>query len=499
MEFGADQAVAVLAGMRAPVFAHHLEGLFGDGAHRLDVFFELQVEHRAHVQAAFGCVRVHGAAGAVFGKDGVEPFGVVGQVRQRHCAILDKGDRLALLLHRHHDVEAGGAEIGDAGLKCGLRYLDHAAPFALRLVPAEAEIAHQLTELLQTLQVFGLILLGEFHDQHRIGVAAHGGANDRLEHRDVAAECDHGAVDQFYGNRAQLHQMLRRIHRLVEAAEMANAQHLVADDGPELEFDLCGEGQCAFGADQQMRHVIRSIARHQRIDVVAADAALHLWKPLGDLACLAFPEIEHVAEQREPAFGRVDLRQVARHFAEMQQRAVGQCRIHRQRVVAHGAVAQRTSAAGVIAGHAADGGAGGGGNVDRKPQPVFSKLAVEVVEHDAGFDHAGPVGDIEREEVVQMLRKIDDDPLIDGLAALRSAAAAGGDDSALVPDDGECPQRLVHGPGHHHAGGQDLVKGGVGRIAAAVEGIEENVAFDLAGETRGKAAAFSRISRFFGP
>ena len=69
VEFGAHQAVAMLAGMRALVFAHHREGLFGDGAHRLDVLLELQVEHRAHMQAAFGGVRIHGAAGAVLGED----------------------------------------------------------------------------------------------------------------------------------------------------------------------------------------------------------------------------------------------------------------------------------------------------------------------------------------------------------------------------------------------------------------------------------------------
>jgi hypothetical protein len=45
-----------------------------------------------------------------------------------------------------------------------------------------------------------------------------------------------------------------------------------------------------------MRHVVRRIARHQRIEIVAADAALHLWKPLGYLGGLALAEIEHVAE-----------------------------------------------------------------------------------------------------------------------------------------------------------------------------------------------------------
>ena len=90
--------------------------------------------------------------------------------------------------------------------------------------------------------------------------------------------------------------MLRRIHRLVKTAEMADTQHLVADDRPQLEFDLRGEGQRALGADQKMRHVVRRVARHQRIEIVAADAALHLWKPLRYLGGLALAEIEHVAE-----------------------------------------------------------------------------------------------------------------------------------------------------------------------------------------------------------
>ena len=52
------------------------------------------------------------------------------------------------------------------------------------------------------------------------------------------------------------HQMLGGIHRLVEAAEMADAQHLVADQRPQFQFDRGGEGQRAFGADQEMRQIV---------------------------------------------------------------------------------------------------------------------------------------------------------------------------------------------------------------------------------------------------
>ena len=166
----------------------------------------------------------------------------------------------------------------------------------------------------------------------------------------------------------------------------------------------------------------------------------------------------------------------------MQPGAVGQRGIQRERVVAHGAVAQRAAAAGIVAGHAADGGARGGGDIDRKPQAMRLELAVEIVEHDARLDHAGAVLDIQRDDAVQVFREIDDDAVIDGLAALRGAAAARRHDPALVAADRQRPQRLVHGFGDDHACGHDLVERGVGRIAAATEAIEQHVARDFAGE-----------------
>ncbi len=55
----------------------------------------------------------------------------------------------------------------------GFDDLDHAAPFALRLVPAEAEVAHQRAELPEAGEIVGLVLLGELDHQNRVGIAAH--------------------------------------------------------------------------------------------------------------------------------------------------------------------------------------------------------------------------------------------------------------------------------------------------------------------------------------
>ena len=107
---------------------------------------------------------------------------------------------------------------------------------------------------------------------------------------------------------------------------------------------------------------------------------------------------------------------------------------------------------------------------------MLFELAVEVVEHDAGLDHAGAVLDVEREDPVQVFGEIDDDAVVDRLAALRSAAAARGDDQAVVAGDRKRAQRLVDGAGDHDPERHDLVERGVGGVAAAVEGVEKDVA-----------------------
>jgi hypothetical protein len=131
-------------------------------------------------------------------------------------------------------------------------------------------------------------------------------------------------------------------------------------------------------------------------------------------------------------------------------------------------------------------------------RPCFLSCRVEVIQHDSRLDHAASIFDVERDDAVQVLREIDDDTVIDSLTALRRAAAAWRDDPAVLPDDAERPQRFVDGSRDHDPRWYDLIKRSVGRIPAAVEGIEEDVARNLAAQARGKGAVFSQISEFFG-
>ena len=213
---------------------------------------------------------------------------------ERHRAIFDEGDRFALLLHRHHDVEAGRAHLGDRRLQIGIEHLDHAAPFGAALVPAEAEIAHQLLELLQHAQIDFVVVLAELDQQNRFRRLAHELVERRLENRNLARELDHRAVDQFDRDRLEPHDVLRRIHRLVEAAEMAGADRAAAEQRRKLQFDARGKRERAFAADQHVREIDVVLARHQRVEIVAADAALHFGKARGDLVGLARADGEQI-------------------------------------------------------------------------------------------------------------------------------------------------------------------------------------------------------------
>ena len=84
----------------------------------------VQVEDRAHVQAADRGVGVPGAAGAVAGEELGDRLGVVGEVVERHGAVLDEADRLGVALGRHHDVEAGLAHLPDGALSRRVGHLD---------------------------------------------------------------------------------------------------------------------------------------------------------------------------------------------------------------------------------------------------------------------------------------------------------------------------------------------------------------------------------------
>ena len=212
------------------------------------------------------------------------------------------------------------------------------------------------------------------------------------------------------------------------------------------------------------------LAGHQRVEIIAADAALHLGEARGDFVGFTRADGEQVLGKRPQR--RRHVIEVATDTAEMRQRAVCQHGLDREHVVAHGAVAQRAPAAGIVAGHAADGGARGGGNIDREPQPVRLELAIESVEHNPGLDRAARALEVEIEDAGEVFGTVHHQRFADGLPGLRGSAAARQHADAFGAGKPNRPFGFLDGAGGDHADRHDLVMRGVGGVAAAAEAVE---------------------------
>ncbi len=223
VKFRPHDAVAMLAGMRPLVLAHHPERRLGDLAHGAHILLQLEVEDRPYMQTSFRGMRIPRAVGAVAPEHLRQPVGIFGQMIERHRAILDEGDGFALVLHRHHDVEARLAQFPDIGGQRHVADLDHATFKGAALAEAIAEIGHGIGKAAHVRVVLGRGV-GKLDQQHRRGIAAHELLQRAGIDRDRAGQIDHRPVDQFDRGGTKRHQRFRRLHRGAEAGEMADAK-----------------------------------------------------------------------------------------------------------------------------------------------------------------------------------------------------------------------------------------------------------------------------------
>ena len=361
---------------------------------------------------------------------------------------------------------------------CSLRieHLDHPARFWPVLVPAETEIADELAQPQQPAKALVRILLRKLDEQDGFGIAVHHRVDGGLEHGDVAREREHGAVHELDRDRTELHDVLRRIHGLREIAEMAGANGTTAEEGRELELDLGGEGERAFRSHQNVREVELIAPRRERVEIVAADPALHLGKARLDLVRLLRGQRAQRARDRHQRRADRNIRKIGSRRSEMRRLSVGEDRIDRMHVLAGIAVAERSRPAGIVGDHAADGGARGGRDVDGEPQSVRLEPAVELVEHDARLDDATALRNIELNDVIEVFRAVDHEGRIDGLPGLRGAGAAREHAHPFLAREKERVLRFLDGARGNDAHRHHLIMRRVGGVAPARERIELDVA-----------------------
>ena len=229
-----------------------------------------------------------------------------------------------------------------AACKLGIEHFDDAAPFRAALVPAEAEIAHQLVQPASRRRFSSCSSSPNSTSRIASGSPRTNCFERRPEHRDLAGELDHGAIDQFDRDRRQLDDVLRGIHRLMEAAEMAGADRAAAEQRPQLHFDRGRERERALGADQDVREIDVVLAR--------APARRDCSRRPGAAPWETAPRSRRPRARRARADRRASGRSA--EFAGTSDRSAptgpkcarvpsASMRVDREDVVAHGAVAQR--------------------------------------------------------------------------------------------------------------------------------------------------------------
>ena len=179
----------------------------------------------------------------------------------------------------------------------------------------------------------------------------------------------------------------------IERTEVANADGAAPQQGRKFQLDAVEIGEGAFRPDQKMGEIEPPVGlaagRGQGVKIVAADPSLNGGNRAAHLVGLARSDVEEIVEQRATLIVSGEDRQgrPARVQNAPPNRRRARASID-EHIVAHRPIAKRSAAARIVARHAAEGRARGGGDVDREPQPVRLQPPIEFVEHDAGLDLA---------------------------------------------------------------------------------------------------------------
>ena len=136
----------------------------------------------------------------------------------------------------------------------------------------------------------------------------------------------------------------------------------------------------------------------------------------------------------------------------------------------------RPCAGGIVGHHPAERGAAGRGDVGRKPQVVRFELGVQLVEHDARLDACGAPLDVNLQQPVDVLGRVEHDAAANGLAGLRRSAAPQRQRTAKLVAQADGGDDVVAVAGDDDAQRLDLIDAGVGGVEGAGDAIEAHFA-----------------------
>ena len=311
---------------------------------------------------------------------------------------------LQLVAHRHHDIEAGGAKIGEGGLQSGHTSTTppHCAPSRSKPRPRSPMSSPSLR---QPSEIFG------FSRRTRRAAGPRPPFQDGFErwseHGDFAA----GPIIVHPPARprsALVGRLLCRIHCRIERAEMGHAERALALQRREF-ISIAVEKASVPSEPTRICARLITAARcgGERIELYPPTRRWTFGKgarprrPRGRRS-------RGAPRQALPIAWRPVLSPVCprRSIGRNAPPAIGKHGIDGEDIIAGGAIAERAATAGIVAGHAADRGARGGRHVYwETTDRAALGLAVQVVEDDAGFDGAAPVRTSSERNAVRYLEQ----------------------------------------------------------------------------------------------
>ena len=113
---------------------------------------------------------------------------------------------------------------------------------------------------------------------------------------------------------------------------------------------------------------------------------------------------------------------------------------------------------------------------------------VQIIQDNPRLNLGGGAGGVEFDHFVEIFGEVQHQAMVDGLAALRGAAAARRHRHAGFGGDGEGGANVGAMARHDHAQRFHLIDRRVGGVTAARKAVEENLAFEGAGQAAGEGA-----------
>ena len=414
--------------------------------------------------AVIACLRVVVPDNAVKAADKLTQFLGV------HRRVFYKGNRLSIAVGAHQQPKAALADVPNHVLIGPFQQIDAGI--------AQPPMGHILLQVIHLSRQLRHGLAIELDQQNRPRVAFQKCQVPGLADRLPGAVQDH-LIQDFHRRRVVFQDFYGSFAGLKNIGEVQHGQGGHCGSGHQVHLGLGYHTQGAFGTNHHFGQVDRLFSQ-KGVQVIAADSPHNF-----GVAGLNFRQVFPGNLQNAPVNVRLQpipieftLQFVRRQRSKVGPGRIGQHHVHFLDVVEGLAVNHRVGAASVIADAAANASPVRGGRIRSILQVILSKVAVELVQDNAGLHPRPLLLPINLHYLIQVFAKIHNDCMIDRLPGQAGTTGSGQHRHSIVPGDLGYRQHILNAAGNYNTYRFHLIDAGVGTVEHTGKGVEAHLAGD---------------------